>query len=128
MQRGTGQPLLILLGDLSALYDLNSLALLRQASAPVVVIVVNNQGGQIFSMLPTPVSERERFFTMPPGVDFRHAAALFGLRFEQPTCWQALQQAVEQGFSSGITLIEVVTDGDEGAQTLARCASEVVHL
>ena len=128
VQRGTGQPLLILLGDLSALYDLNSLALLQQSSAPVVVIVVNNQGGQIFSMLPTPVSERERFFTMPPRVDFRHAAALFGLRFAQPASWQALEQAVEQGFNSGITMIEVVTDGDEGAQTLARCASEVVHL
>lgn len=128
VQRGTGQPLLILLGDLSALYDLNSLALLQQASAPVVVIVVNNQGGQIFSMLPTPESERERFFTLPPRVDFCHAAALFGLHFAQPASWLALQQAVEQGFRSGITLIEVVVNGDEGAQTLARCASEVVHL
>lgn len=128
VQRGTGQPLLILLGDLSALYDLNSLALLQQASAPVVVLVVNNQGGQIFSMLPTPRSERERFFTMPPQVDFRHAAALFGLHYAQPDSWQALQQAVAQGFTAGVTLIEVVTNGDEGVQTLARCASEVVHL
>ncbi|MTD28675.1 2-succinyl-5-enolpyruvyl-6-hydroxy-3-cyclohexene-1-carboxylic-acid synthase [Erwinia sorbitola] len=128
VQRGTGQPLLILLGDLSALYDLNSLALLQQATAPVVVVVVNNQGGQIFSMLPTPVSERERFFTMPPRVDFCHAAALFGLRFAQPAGWHELRDAVAEGFKAGTTLIEVVVNGDDGAQTLARCASEVVHL
>lgn len=128
VQRGTAQPLLILLGDLSALYDLNSLALLQQASAPVVVIVINNQGGQIFSMLPTPSAERERFFTLPPRVDFCHAAALFGLQFARPTRWEALRQSVAQGFQGGVTLIEVVTHGDEGAQTLARCASEVIHL
>lgn len=42
------RPTLAIVGDLSALYDLNSLALLRQASAPLVLIVVNNNGGQIF--------------------------------------------------------------------------------
>lgn len=128
VQRGSGQPLLILLGDLSALYDLNSLALLQKSSAPVVVVIVNNQGGQIFSILPTPASERERFFAMPPQVDFRHAAALFGLQFARPASWEALQEAVLRGFTAGVTVIEVVTNGDEGAQTLARCASEVIHL
>ena len=127
-QRGSGQPLLVLLGDLSALHDLNSLALLQQASAPVVILIVNNQGGQIFSLLPTPVAQRESLFTLPPQADFCHAAALFGFAFQRVSHWPALQQAVQTGFGGGVTLIEVQVNGDEGAQTLARCASEVAHL
>lgn len=128
VQRGTAGPLLILLGDLSALYDLNSLALLQAASASVVILVVNNQGGQIFSLLPTPPDQRERFFAMPPRADFSHAAAVFGLAFQQATDWPQLCHAVQQGFCGGVTLIEVVVQGDEGAQTLAHCAREVMNL
>lgn len=128
VQRGLGQPLLLLLGDLSALYDINSLALLQQASAPVVVLVVNNQGGQIFSLLPTPQSERERLFAMPPSVDFSHAAAAFGLQYRRAENWQSLATAVEEGFTRGVTLVEVVCEGDAGAQTLAGLLREVMTL
>lgn len=127
-QRGNGQPLLVLLGDLSTLYDLNSLALLQHAPAPVVILVVNNQGGQIFSLLPTPPAQRASLFALPPQADFSHAAALFGLQFRRVASWLALQQAVQQGFNGGVTLVEVVVNGDDGAQTLACCAREVVTL
>ncbi|HBU6135181.1 TPA: 2-succinyl-5-enolpyruvyl-6-hydroxy-3-cyclohexene-1-carboxylic-acid synthase, partial [Escherichia coli] len=40
VQRASGKPTLAIVGDLSALYDLNALALLRQVSAPLVLIVV----------------------------------------------------------------------------------------
>ena len=39
VQRASGKPTLAIVGDLSALYDLNALALLRQVSAPLVLIV-----------------------------------------------------------------------------------------
>ncbi len=48
VQRASGKPTLAIVGDLSALYDLNALALLRQVSAPLVLIVVNNNGGKFF--------------------------------------------------------------------------------
>ena len=40
VQRATCKPTLVLLGDISAHYDLNALALKRQCSAPTVIIVV----------------------------------------------------------------------------------------
>ncbi len=47
VQRASGKPTLAYRGDsLSALYHLNALALLRQVSAPLVLIVVNNNGGK----------------------------------------------------------------------------------
>lgn len=118
VQRGLATPLLVVLGDISALYDVNSLALFQSTTAPVVVIVVNNNGGQIFSMLPTPEAERQRYFAMPQQVDFAAAAQLFGLKFHRPTHWQALTDAVAQGFQGGVTLIELQVPDDQGARSL----------
>ncbi|CAI1561880.1 2-succinyl-5-enolpyruvyl-6-hydroxy-3-cyclohexene-1-carboxylic-acid synthase [Serratia plymuthica] len=119
VQRATAKPTLAVVGDLSALYDLNALALLRQCSAPTVLIVVNNNGGQIFSLLPTPQEDRQRFYCMPQDVDFSHAAAMFQLNYARPENWGQLRQAVEQGWrQGGATLIELQVPPSDGAETL----------
>ena len=126
VQRATARSTLAIVGDLSALYDLNSLSLLRQASAPFVLIVVNNNGGQIFSLLPTPAAEREKYYCMPQNVNFDHAAALFGLNYRRPESWQALVSAVAEGWRTpGGTVIEVVVSPTDGAQTLQQLVSRV---
>ncbi len=126
VQRGSARPTLALVGDLSALYDLNALALLRQVSAPFVLIVVNNNGGQIFSLLPTPQSEREQFYLMPQHVRFEHAAAMFGLKYHSPSNWQELDGALSKAWSRpGATLIELVVDDAEGAHTLQSLLAQV---
>ncbi len=120
IQRASQKPLLAAIGDLSALYDLNSLALLRQVTAPLVLIVVNNNGGRIFSLLPTPLEQRERFFAMPQQVDFSAAAAMFALRYHQPQDWTSLLSAVEQAWlSEKTTLIELRVEDCQGASLLA---------
>ncbi len=129
MQRGSAKSTLAIIGDLSALYDLNGLALLRQVSAPFVLIVVNNNGGQIFSLLPTPVEERERFYAMPQNVQFEHAARLFGLNYHQPTDWEALESALSTAWRTpAATLIELVVNDTDGAQTLQHLLAQVSQL
>lgn len=119
VQRAAAKPTLAVVGDLSALYDLNSLALLRQCSAPTVLIVVNNNGGQIFSLLPTPELERQRFYCMPQNVEFSHAAAMFQLNYACPENWEQLQQVLELAWRhSGATLIELQVPANDGAETL----------
>lgn len=129
VQRATAKPTLAIVGDLSALYDLNALALLRHCSAPTVFIVVNNNGGQIFSMLPTPEAERERFYLMPQDVEFQHAAAMFKLAYAQPQSWDDLVDAVQQGWRrAGATLIELQVSPSEGAETLRDLLAQVKAL
>ncbi|MDR0588314.1 MAG: 2-succinyl-5-enolpyruvyl-6-hydroxy-3-cyclohexene-1-carboxylic-acid synthase [Burkholderiales bacterium] len=116
---GNQKPTLAVLGDLSALYDLNSLALARALPHPMVLIVINNNGGSIFSMLPTPPIERDRYYRMPHDLTFEHAAALFGLRFDAPQTPEELKNAVAHAFRQSVaTLIEVRVSPDEGALTL----------
>ena len=129
VQRANARSTLAIVGDLSALYDLNALALLRQASAPFVLLVINNNGGQIFSLLPTPQSERERFYLMPQNVQFEHAAAMFSLKYQRPENWAELESALSTAWSKpGATLIEVVVNDSDGAQMLQNLLAQVSHL
>jgi len=129
VQRANARPTLAIVGDLSALYDLNALALLRQASAPFVLLVINNNGGQIFSLLPTPQSERERFYLMPQNVQFEHAAAMFSLGYQRPTNWAELESALATAWTKPrATLIEVVVNDSDGAQMLQNLLAQVSHL
>jgi 2-succinyl-5-enolpyruvyl-6-hydroxy-3-cyclohexene-1-carboxylate synthase len=126
VQRATARPTLAIVGDLSALYDMNSLALLRQVSAPFVLLVVNNNGGQIFSLLPTPAAERERFYCMPQDVNFSHAAAMFGLAYHNPSSWSDLESVVTQAWKSPrATVVEITVPETDGAQTLQTLLAQV---
>ena len=127
VQRANGSPTLAIIGDLSALYDLNALTLLRHQPGPLVLLVVNNNGGQIFSMLPTPAEQRERFYTLPQDVNFSHAAAMFGLAYQRPDNWQQLQAAVEQAWrQGGSMLIELNVEPDAGIDCLKQLLAQVI--
>lgn len=129
VQRATCKPTLVLLGDISTLYDLNALALMRQCSAPTVIIVVNNNGGQIFSLLPTPEAERERFYCMPQNVNFQHAAAMFGLDYASPTSMAELHDVVMQCWQhGGVKLVELTVNETDGAECLRDLVRKVSQL
>ncbi len=126
VQRATARATLTVVGDLSALYDMNSLALLRQVCAPYVLLIVNNNGGQIFSLLPTPAAERERFYCMPQDVNFAHAAAMFGLSYHNPGCWDELYEVVTGAWQRPqATIIEITVAETTGAQTLQTLLAKV---
>nr|WP_298964686.1 2-succinyl-5-enolpyruvyl-6-hydroxy-3-cyclohexene-1-carboxylic-acid synthase [uncultured Halomonas sp.] len=103
------EPITILLGDTSALHDLNSLALLKQATQPLVVVILNNDGGSIFHMLPVPKEGDllERYYRQPHGLSFEHAAQMFGLGYVAPASLDAFATAYSQALTVGVTLIEV---------------------
>ena len=80
---GIGRPVTLLIGDLALLHDLNSLAMLPNCAHPVMVVVINNNGGGIFDHLP--ISQfgelYEKFFVSPHGLKFEFAARQFGLDY-----------------------------------------------
>lgn len=126
VHRASQRATLAIIGDLSALYDINSLALLRDTTAPLVLLVVNNNGGQIFSMLPTAAEQRERFYTLPQNVNFSHAAAMFGLDYQQPHHWDELQTVVDKAWQhTGTTLIELIVEPTAGVDCLKQLLAQV---
>ena len=112
--RGAERPVTLLIGDLALLHDLNSLAMLRDL--PVVVVVLNNDGGAIFSFLPVARHEAffEPYFGTPQGIGFEHSAAMFGLRYETPDTAPGFVEAYRAACErEGPSLIEVRTDREE---------------
>jgi len=106
---GRDGPVTLLIGDLALWHDLNGLALLQDR--PVVVVVVNNDGGGIFHFLPIRAyDDFDSYFTTPHGRTFEDAAATFGLPYHCPETPSALREAYRMACGSGASaLIEVQT-------------------
>ncbi|MHA2937594.1 2-succinyl-5-enolpyruvyl-6-hydroxy-3-cyclohexene-1-carboxylic-acid synthase [Vibrio sp. RC27] len=101
VQKARSCPLILLIGDTSLLYDLNSLALVAQQTQPFIIIVTNNDGGAIFDMLPVPEQKKLELYQMPHGFEFQHAAAQFGLSYFVPNSTRDLIDSVTQHIDQG---------------------------
>lgn len=116
------QPLVVFLGDLALLHDLNALHIPRRLGLPNVTIVVNNNhGGGIFHRLPIQAFDppfTEAFLT-PHDLAFEHAAAMFGLDYTVAGDLPGLRAALDKRFSAPpdrAALIEVPTDSAADVQ------------
>ena len=116
---GNGRPTTVVLGDLAMLHDLNSLLLVRNTEIQMTIVVINNNGGGIFSFLPIVQSTEtfEEFFATPNDITFEHTAAQFDLNYCKPTsiieCKEMLLQATSGEES---VIIEIQTDRQENVR------------
>jgi 2-succinyl-5-enolpyruvyl-6-hydroxy-3-cyclohexene-1-carboxylate synthase len=116
---GLQAPVTAIVGDLSSLHDLNSFALLQRNVQPVIVVIINNDGGGIFSFLPIAKSTEifDTYFGTPHGVNFAHAAAMFGLDYYHPQTADELIRDYQQALvDRRSAIIEVTTDRSENLQ------------
>ncbi len=104
----SGAPTFAVVGDLALLHDLGALVLARRASLPLTVVVVNNDGGGIFSFLPIAGSTPrfEALFGTPHGTDLSAAAALGEARFTRVEAPAELAAALEDAGRPGLRIIE----------------------
>jgi 2-succinyl-5-enolpyruvyl-6-hydroxy-3-cyclohexene-1-carboxylate synthase len=124
----SGRPTTILTGDLGLLHDLGGLAALREVETPVRIVVVDNDGGGIFSFLPQAsamgAEEFEALLGTPRGVDVERAAALFGLPHHRLESLDELPIALAGG---GLIEVEVQRGASVAAhQRLAAAVARAV--
>lgn len=117
--QGCGKPMFALIGDLALLHDLNSLNYLNKTDQPVVICVVNNSGGGIFSFLP--IAKRKECFedcvATAHGISFQTAAQLFSVPYfhpQIPADFSELLSALQNKPRS--CLIEITTDRAENVR------------
>jgi 2-succinyl-5-enolpyruvyl-6-hydroxy-3-cyclohexene-1-carboxylate synthase len=120
VQRSRRKPLLVYIGDISALYDLNSLSLFTRNEQPTVIVITNNDGGAIFDILPVPLEHRKAYYQMPHGYQFKYAAKQFGLSYQQPTTLDQYQALVSEHFEhgQGTLVVEVQTPPSQAVELI----------
>jgi 2-succinyl-5-enolpyruvyl-6-hydroxy-3-cyclohexene-1-carboxylate synthase len=104
----------LVIGDVSFYHDLNGLLAARRHDLDLLVVLVNNDGGGIFSFLPQAQADAETFellFGTPHGLDFRPFVEAYGGRFVRIRSWPELAAAVRDGLArGGLQVVEVPTD------------------
>ncbi|MBI4267120.1 MAG: 2-succinyl-5-enolpyruvyl-6-hydroxy-3-cyclohexene-1-carboxylic-acid synthase [Chloroflexi bacterium] len=103
----------LVLGDISFYHDMNGLLAAKAFGLNATIIVINNNGGGIFSFLPQAEYEDvfETYFATPHGLSFDAAARLYGIDYCLADSWSAFDTAVEQSLTgTGTTIIEVPGD------------------
>jgi 2-succinyl-5-enolpyruvyl-6-hydroxy-3-cyclohexene-1-carboxylate synthase len=113
---GLGCPATLLIGDISFLHDLNALSLLAHPWNSLIVIVLNNHGGGIFSFLPI-ASETDRLdecFATPQNFNIESAARTFGLDYLCPATNSDFARIYAEGVKGNKSLIiEIKSDRQE---------------
>lgn len=118
---GLKKPVTLLIGDLALLHDLNSLAMLKNAPHPLVIVALNNDGGGIFHFLPVAQFKNgfEKFFGTPHGLTFEAAAQMFNLNYSRPSTKEEFVRTYKIALTSkSSTLIEVTSDRKQNAAVM----------
>jgi 2-succinyl-5-enolpyruvyl-6-hydroxy-3-cyclohexene-1-carboxylate synthase len=107
--------LYLVLGDLTFFHDLNGLFAAKQFNIDIHIILINNNGGGIFSFLPQAEHPKhfELLFGTPLDIEFEHAVKMFNGHFVKVTDWDQLQEEMRNSIgATGIHVYEVKTKRD----------------
>ncbi|MCT7986270.1 2-succinyl-5-enolpyruvyl-6-hydroxy-3-cyclohexene-1-carboxylic-acid synthase [Laspinema sp. A4] len=106
------QSSVMLTGDLALLHDTNGFLIRQHFQGHLTIILINNNGGGIFGMLPIakfdpPFTE---FFATPQNINFARLCAAYDIEHQRIESWQQLQSLLNPLPSSGIRVLEVKSD------------------
>lgn len=106
-------PVALAVGDVSFVHDLGGLLAARAHGLRATILLLNNDGGGIFSFLPV-ARHRERFehlFGTPHGLDLSAVRDLFGVGFERPATAADVRSCLGAALErEGVTVVEVRTE------------------
>jgi 2-succinyl-5-enolpyruvyl-6-hydroxy-3-cyclohexene-1-carboxylate synthase len=112
-------PVALVVGDVSFLHDLTALAMGRQQGLALAIVLMDNDGGGIFSFLPQAVSKvpgtglpehYEALFGTPHGTDLPAVIRALGAGYREAT-HRDLAAAIGEAFAApGLNVVHLRTD------------------
>lgn len=110
----SAQPVAALVGDVALLHDIGGLLAAAQSGADLTVVVPNNDGGGIFSLLPVAEGGSDVYFDelfhTPHGVRLDELVRGLGVNYCRAETNEELADAVVK--AAGVTVVEVPIDHD----------------
>ena len=106
------QSSVMLTGDLALLHDTNGFLLRNKFVGHLTIILINNNGGGIFEMLPIAKFEPpfEEFFATPQDIDFSQLCATYGVEHQLVTDWEKFKYLLNPLPVGGIRVLELRTN------------------
>ncbi|MEG4496000.1 2-succinyl-5-enolpyruvyl-6-hydroxy-3-cyclohexene-1-carboxylic-acid synthase [Microcoleus sp. F10-C6] len=106
------QSSIMLTGDLTLLHDTNGFLIKNKFVGHLTIILINNNGGGIFEMLPVAKFDPpfEEFFATPQQINFAQLCATYGVEHEIIDDWEQFKQKLSFLPNSGIRVLELQTD------------------
>jgi 2-succinyl-5-enolpyruvyl-6-hydroxy-3-cyclohexene-1-carboxylate synthase len=102
----------LVIGDLSFFHDLNGLLAAHLHQLDMTIILINNDGGGIFSFLSQAdyPEHFEQFFGTPTGLNFQPVVQMYGGIYYQAVDWSAFRRAFQSAQAGGLHVIELRTE------------------
>ncbi|MGW9856449.1 2-succinyl-5-enolpyruvyl-6-hydroxy-3-cyclohexene-1-carboxylate synthase [Staphylococcus hominis] len=122
----------LLIGDLAFYHDMNGLLMAKLNDIHINIVILNNDGGGIFSYLPQKTSAEqyfERLFGTPTGLNFEYTAMLYDFSFKRLNSVTDFSQVSFSNMNSYI--YEILTnreDNLEQHQLLNKKLSEILNV
>lgn len=109
----TEGPVVLITGDLAFYHDLPGLLAIRRCLVEATMVVLHNDGGRIFELLPAARFDPpfQDLFVTPHGLDFHYAAQMFGAAFARAEGEKAYRGHLAEALGAkGTHIIEVRFD------------------
>lgn len=114
MAAQSDNPSVLFIGDLSFYYDISGLLALKKYNIPLVIILLNNDGGAIFETLPIGKEkeiEFDEYFKAPTNLDFKSIVKGFGGNYKLADSSSSFLKALKSGIKkNNFSVIEVKID------------------
>ena len=124
----TEEPLVLVTGDLAYYHDMNGLLALSRCGVDATVVLIDNDGGGIFHMLPIEAHEAfEEWFRTPHGLDFSPTADLYDLTFSRVDDVDDFRRAYGESVGSAGTRVISVESDAEASFAVREALAEDVH-
>lgn len=103
----------LLTGDLAFYYDLNSLLTAKKYFIPLTIILINNNGGRIFEVLPISNYKKifKEYFATPHNLDFKKLVLAFGGNYHKVKGWTDFRQHLsKESNQKTLSVLEIQSD------------------
>ncbi|HJF31693.1 MAG TPA: 2-succinyl-5-enolpyruvyl-6-hydroxy-3-cyclohexene-1-carboxylic-acid synthase [Sporosarcina psychrophila] len=112
IQAARQRPAWLLIGDLSFLHDVNGLIATRFHESDLTIVIINNDGGGIFSYLPQAETDDhfEELFGTPTGLTFDHIAAMYNAQYAVIRTPEEFSIELAKAKDKPVRIIEVFTN------------------
>ena len=109
------QPCYLVLGDLTFYHDLNGLLASKLYNIDINILLINNNGGGIFSFLPQAKEPKhfEKLFGTPLDLDFSHVVEMYNGKYDLIQDWEHFSEAFAKNQEiGGLKVMEIRTTRD----------------